>query len=93
VPTNAGATPRGAAPGRGRARLSPEIPAIKTRILELVEDVPAGDQDKGAAAVAGNLYNTLLRAVDLERKLKETEDLERRIDALEEQNGGVRRWG
>ena len=81
--------------GRGRPRTSPEIPAIKTRILELVEDVLAGDQDRSAAAVAGQLYNAVLRAIEIERRIKETEDLERRMDALEErleQNGG-KRWG
>jgi hypothetical protein len=79
--------------GRGRARLSPEIPAIKARILELVENVLEGNVERSSAAVVGNLYYTLRRAVEVERKIKETEDLERRIAALEEQqNGGVRRW-
>jgi hypothetical protein len=81
--------------GRGRALLSPEIPAIKAQLMELVEDVLAHKQSSGAAAVAGQLYNAVLRAIEVERRLKETEELERRIDALEdrlERNGG-RQWG
>src|SRR5829696_5465048 len=63
--------------GRGRpASTGEEIPTIKAEILELVEGVLAGDVDRGAAAVAGNLYNTVLRAVDLERKVRETDELE-----------------
>ena len=82
--------------GRGRGRIPGEVPAIKARILTLAEDVLTGEQDKGAAAVAGQLFNTALRAVELERKIKETEDLERRLEALEERlvekSGGTRRW-
>jgi hypothetical protein len=45
------------------------------------------------AAVAAQLINTRLRAVELERKLKETEELEDRMERLEqiqEQKGGGR---
>ncbi len=83
----------GSKAGRGRARLSPEIPAIKSRILTLADEVLEGERDKGAAAVAGQLFNTVLRAIEAERRLKETEDLERRLDALEEQTDRGKRWG
>ena len=85
----------GSKAGRGRARLSSEIPAIKSRILTLADEVLEGERDKGAAAVAGQLFNTVLRAIEAERRLKETEDLERRLDALEkrqETNGGSKSW-
>jgi hypothetical protein len=81
--------------GKGRGfRTTGEIPEIKTAILKLVGDVLEGSVERSSAAVVGNLYNTLLRAVEVERKIKETEDLEHRIATLEnERNGGARRWG
>ena len=53
-----------------------------------------GNVERSSAAVVGNLYNTLLRAVEVERRIKDTEDLERRIAVLEDlQDGGARKWG
>ena len=87
----------GAKAGRGRpASTGGEIPAVKKAVLELVEGVLSGAVDRGAAAVAGNLYNTVLRATDLERRVRETEELERRLEALEArllETEGVRSWG
>jgi hypothetical protein len=40
--------------------------------------------ETGRAAVANQLINTRLRAIEQERKIKETEDLEARIEALEQ---------
>jgi len=63
-----------------------------------VRDVLAGDLETGRAAVANQLINTRLRALEQERKNKETEDLETRIEALESKQPtmhptkGVRRW-
>jgi len=63
-----------------------------------VRDVLAGDLETGRAAVANQLINTRLRAIEQERKNKETEDLEARIEALESKQPtmhptkGVRRW-
>ena len=50
----------------------------------------------GQAAVANQLISTRLRATEQERKIKETEDLEARIDALElarARQKGARSWG
>jgi hypothetical protein len=40
--------------------------------------------DKGRAAVANQLYNTLIRAIEQERKMRELEELAERLEALEE---------
>jgi hypothetical protein len=52
--------------------------------------------DKGAAAVAGQLLNTYLRAVSVELKAREQLELLERLEALEEtlegRKGGSR-WG
>jgi len=48
------------------------------------------------AAVASQVLNVYLRAIELERKIREAEEIEERITALENvakaQPGG-RRWG
>jgi hypothetical protein len=43
--------------------------------------------------VANQLINTRLRAIELERKIKETDELEARIEALEQPQQGGRQWG
>jgi len=42
--------------------------------------------------VANQLINTRLRAIELERKIKETDELEARIEALEQPQQGGSRW-
>ena len=46
--------------------------------------------DKGVAAVASQILNVYLRSIELERKIKETDELEARLEALEQQKGGSR---
>jgi len=54
-----------------------------------------GRQDKGVAAVASQVLNVYLRAIEVERKIREADEIEDRISRLEEiaKNGGGRRWG
>ena len=67
----------------GRGRPQGETHAIKAQLEDLTERVLAGDLPTGPAAVANQLINTRLRAVEQERKNREMEDLETRIEALE----------
>jgi hypothetical protein len=92
---------RRAASRAGKSKPSRELAGIKGLLAELTGRV-LGKEGKepletGRAAVANQLINTRLRAVELERKLKETEEFEERLEALEraaEGNGrGGRRWG
>jgi hypothetical protein len=82
--------------GRGRTRRETE--AIKALLEDLTERVLSGDLETGPAAVANQLINTRLRAIEQERKIQETEDLEARIEALEAKQPtvhptkGARRW-
>src|SRR5215213_11547653 len=80
----------------GRAKANRELPAIKTLLKDLTERVLSGDLETGPAAVANQLINTRLRAIEQERKIKETEDLEARIQALEDlqpaKPKGAHRW-
>ncbi len=74
---------RNAARG-GKARPRGELAAIKGRLSDLADDVLEEKVDKGAAAVAGQLLNTYLRAVSVELKAREQLELLERLEALEE---------
>ena len=77
----------------GRGRPQRETEAIKAQLQDLTRDVLAGDLETGRAAVANQLINTRLRAIEQERKNRESEDLEARIEALERtQEKGGPRW-
>ena len=52
-----------------------------------------GSQDRGRAAVAIQGFNALRGVLELERKIKETDELEARIEALEQTQEGGRAWG
>jgi hypothetical protein len=91
APENAAARRKRASRG-GRAKANQELPSIKARLEDLTERVLAGDLETGRAAVANQLINTRLRAIELERKIRETEELEARIDALEHPQEGGGRW-
>ena len=54
----------------------------------MIEAVRDGSLDRGTGAVVGGLYNTLLRALETERKWHEADELEARLVALEEQAAG-----
>lgn len=68
----------------GRGRGSGEIIAIKEQLRDLVEGVCSGRVGRSDAAVCGQLLNIVLRALESERKIKETELLEERIATVEE---------
>jgi hypothetical protein len=86
---------RRAASKAGKSRSNRELPDVKAQLQDLTRDVLAGDLETGRAAVANQLIDTRLRAIEQQRKNKETEELEARIEALErasEQGKGVRPW-
>jgi hypothetical protein len=60
-----------------------DIPIIKARLNDLYEAVLEGRVDRSAAAVANQIANTQLRAVEVERRVREQDDLEIRLDELE----------
>jgi|SRR5215210_1040334 hypothetical protein len=67
----------------GRGRPQRETEDIKTLLEDLTDKVLSGDLETGRAAVANQLVNTRLRAIEQERKIRETQELEARIEALE----------
>src|SRR5215210_1090317 len=81
----------------GRAKANRELPQLKALLEDLTEQVLAGDLETGRAAVANQLINTRLRAIEVERKIREAEEIEERIASLEDlakrQGRGGSRWG
>jgi hypothetical protein len=91
-PANAEARRRSASKA-ARSKPNRELVSIKALCEDLTERVLSGELETARAAVANQLINTRLRAVESERKLKETEELEARIEALERVREGGQRWG
>ena len=97
-PKNAERRRKGASRG-GRAKANRELPELKALLSDLTDRVLAGDLLTGQAAVANQLINTRLRAIEVERKIREAEEIEARIAALEDlarrhpQKPGGSRWG
>ncbi len=80
----------------GKAKPDRELSEIKTRLSDLATDVLEERVDKGAAAVAGQLLNTYIRAVSVELKAREQLELIERLEALEgalETRRGGTSWG
>ena len=72
----------------GRGRPQAELSDVKRRLSDLVDDVLEGRKDRGDAAVAGQLLNTYIRAVGVELKVREQQEIVERLEELEE---GLRR--
>jgi hypothetical protein len=60
-----------------------ELSSVKALLEDLTERVLSGELATGQAAVANQLVNTRLRAIEQERKIRETEELAERLEALE----------
>jgi antitoxin (DNA-binding transcriptional repressor) of toxin-antitoxin stability system len=76
----------------GKGGGSKEIRDLKRRISEVIDAVREGSQDRGRAAVAIQGFNALRGALELERKVRELDELEARIEALEQLQEGGSRW-
>jgi hypothetical protein len=82
----------------GRGRPSAELANIKDRLQELAEDVLAGEVDRADAAVAGQLLNTVIRAIGMEMRVREVEELAREVEELRDlveagRSQGARSYG
>ncbi len=88
---------RRAASKAGKSKPSRELAGIKQRLSDLADDVLEERVDKGVGAVASQVLNVYLRAIALELKAREQQELIERLEALEEaaqtQNRGGKRWG
>src|SRR5215212_373800 len=65
------------------ARHDPEIREIKNLLKDLYSGVLEGRVERAAAAVANQVANTRLRAIEVGRRIREADELEERLDELE----------
>jgi hypothetical protein len=73
-----------AAKSPARSRSNTEIREIKGRLEDLYGAVLEGSVTRQAAAVANQIANTQLRAIELERRVREQDELEGRMDELDD---------
>lgn len=77
----------------GKGGGSKELRGLKKQLEDLAEGVLEGRIDRGDAVAVNQILNTRLRALEFERKIKETEELEDRLEALQQAAEGQRRRG
>jgi hypothetical protein len=91
-PANADKRRRAASKG-GKGGGNKEIRDLKRRISDVIDAVLEGSQDRGRAAVAIQGFNALRGVLELERKIREQEEILGRLEALEQTQQGGSRWG
>jgi hypothetical protein len=84
-PANAAKRKQIAAKG-GRSRRDPggELVGVKAEIREVIEAVRSEVLERSTGAVVFQGYNTLLKALDTERRIRETEELAREVEEIRE---------
>jgi hypothetical protein len=73
---------RNAARG-GKVKASGEIPELKAQLRKLASDVLSGEVDRGAAVAINQIFNTRVRLIELERRVREQVELTERLETLE----------
>jgi hypothetical protein len=85
-PTTANKRQRNARKGGrtgGRGRGKGDIKEVKAWLLSLAQDVQEGRLEAKDGTAVSQILNIWLRGVEMERKLKEQEELAERLEALE----------
>jgi hypothetical protein len=67
----------------GRGRGNGDIKDVKAWLLKLASDVEEGRLKAKDCAVVSQILNVFLRGVEVQRRIKESEELEERLEALE----------
>lgn len=80
-----------AASRAGRTRPSREVADLKAELKALKDDVLAGRADRNDAAVVVQVCRALREFIELERRVRTTDELERQIAELKERIEGGRR--
>ena len=82
----------------GKSKPNREVADLKAQLEDLAEGVLEKRIDRGDAIAVNQILNTRARLIELERKIKETEELEQRISAIEQRQsfnthrGGPKTW-
>jgi hypothetical protein len=72
-----------AAAKAGRTKYGGELSEVKAQLRELADDVVSGKLDKGKGSVAAQIIGVFARVVEVERKVRETDELLERLEELE----------
>ena len=67
----------------GRTRGTGEIFDLKKQLKDLAAGILSGEVARGDAIAVNQIFNTRARLIELERKIREQEELEERLEALE----------
>jgi archaellum component FlaC len=67
----------------GKGKANRELHDLNRQLQELADEVRAGRLDRADAAVVNQILNTRLRLAELERKVKETQELSEQVEELE----------
>ena len=68
----------------GKSKGSSEIADLKAQLKKLATGVLSGDVGRAEAAVVNQILNTRARLIEIERKIREADELEARLEALED---------
>ncbi len=68
----------------GSSKGTGEISDLKAQLRKLAADVLSGEVGRGEAIAVNQIINSRARLLDLERKIREQEELEARLEALED---------
>jgi len=67
----------------GKSKGNSEISDLKKQLKDLAKGVLDGEVERGTAAVVNQILNTRARLIEIERKIREQEELAERLEALE----------
>jgi hypothetical protein len=68
----------------GRSKGNQRLTRLDRQLEDLAAHTLAGEVERGVAAVVNQIINSRLRAIEIERKIREQEELEGRLEALED---------
>jgi hypothetical protein len=77
---------RRAASKAGRSKPTAEVVTIKEELKTLKDDVLAGNVDRNDAAVVVQVYRALKDYIELERRVRETDELAAAIEELKREH-------
>jgi hypothetical protein len=80
---------RRAASRAGRSKPSREVRDLKSYLAKLAEEVRSGELDPKVGAVVNQILNTRLRALELERHIRETDELAAELEELKREYGAA----
>jgi hypothetical protein len=67
----------------GKSKGSQKLAKLDKQLEDLAADTLADNVERGVAAVVNQIINSRIRLMELERKIREQEELEGRLEALE----------